>query len=458
MRSGQLAHAPARQPIVSQSASADSGGRWSSNDRNLQAISDVMSPQDIIIAVMGITGAGKTTLISRCMGEDVGIGHGLHSYTQDVAIHSFCRHGRVIRLIDTPGFDDTSKADVNVLNNIAFWLSHAYRAEPKLLLSGIIYLHPISETRMPGSATKNLEMMKLLCGDRGLSAIWLATTMWNHVSEEIGVRREQELISTEQFWGSLIRHGSSVCRHQDSDASAFAIIDSIVARKQTMTLSIQRQMVDERLDVDQTDAGRYLCRTVLKEQQKVRDRLARGAEELEKKLASQEAAEVEELLERQQEYQQKLDEKNQSLKALRLDMERLREVKAREFKQREQDFAQEKREQEAKMADLDRQLRDLQSQRNAAVKQAEEAAASRGKLEDINLQLVLQRDHAAIAEIDLAIAERKREEERVEREREQTAKKESIFRKTIKVSMAETLVHGALHFVGHVVTAACILM
>jgi 50S ribosome-binding GTPase len=144
--------------------------------------SDAMSPDDIIIAVMGITGSGKTTFISRCMGEDVGIGHGLHSFTQDVAIHSFRRGGRTIRLIDTPGFDDTTKADVNILNNIAFWLSHAYRAEPKLLLSGIIYLHPISEPKMVGTATRNLAMMRLLCGEENLGVVWLATTMWGLVS------------------------------------------------------------------------------------------------------------------------------------------------------------------------------------------------------------------------------------------------------------------------------------
>jgi GTPase SAR1 family protein len=417
-----------------------------------------MLPQDIIIAVMGITGAGKTTFISRCMGEDVGIGHGLHSYTQDVAIHSFRRHGRVIRLIDTPGFDDTSKADVNILNNIAFWMSHAYRAEPKLLLSGIIYLHPISETRMAGSATKNLEMMKLLCGDGSLSAVWLATTMWNHVSGEVGARREYELTSTEQFWGSLIRCGSSVHRHQDSDTSAFAIIDSILQRNRKVTLTIQRQMVDNHLDVDETDAGRYLCRTVHEEQRKVRDRLARSAEELEEKLESEQAAEVEEVLERQQEYQRKLEEKDQSLTAMRLDMERLREAKAREFQQREQDIAKEKKDQEAKMAELDCQVRDLQTQRDAAVKHAEEAAASRSKLEDSNLQLILQRDQAAIAEIDRAIAEHTREEERVASESKQTVKKENIFKHTMKVSMADSLVHGAFHVAGHVLAAACVVM
>lgn len=98
------------------------------------------------------------------MGENVGICHGLHSYNQDLVIRNFALHGRVAQLVETHGFDDIGKADVNILNNIAFWLSRAHRAKPEFMLSGMIYLHFMSEARMCGSAVKNLEMMKLHCG------------------------------------------------------------------------------------------------------------------------------------------------------------------------------------------------------------------------------------------------------------------------------------------------------
>ena len=35
--------------------------------------------EDVLIAVMGATGSGKTTFISKLVEEDVGIGHGLKS-------------------------------------------------------------------------------------------------------------------------------------------------------------------------------------------------------------------------------------------------------------------------------------------------------------------------------------------------------------------------------------------
>jgi hypothetical protein len=429
----------------------------SSSDR--EQLNDIpMSPADIIIAVMGITGSGKTTLISRCMGEDVGIGHGLESCTQDVAIHSFRHRGRIVRMIDTPGFDDTSRADVNILNNIAFWLSHAYRATPKLLLSGIIYLHPVLETRMSGTAMKNLEMMRRLCGEQNLGAIWLATTMWGLVDPMIGQQRERQLIAEPDFWGDLIRGGSKVRRHQDTDVSAFSIVDDIIARSRPVALRIQCEMVDERRSVDETDAGRYLRRNVINEQQRVQERLARSADELEQQLAAQDAAEVDEVLERQRRYQAQIDERSRSLAAMQLDMETLRKQKAQELAEREEEFSREKSKQQQKMAELEGQLRQLKEDREDVVRRADENAQKNQQLEDANLRHALQRDYATIAALDRVISERQREEDEAAASARQLVKQESIFRKTLKVSMAETLVHGVIHGASAIIQAACTVM
>lgn len=45
------------------------------------------SPDDIFIAVMGLTGTGKSTLISEYTGEEAGVGHMLESCTCD-RLHS----------------------------------------------------------------------------------------------------------------------------------------------------------------------------------------------------------------------------------------------------------------------------------------------------------------------------------------------------------------------------------
>lgn len=35
-------------------------------------------PSDVVVAVMGMTGSGKSTFVSLCTNEDVEIGHDLH--------------------------------------------------------------------------------------------------------------------------------------------------------------------------------------------------------------------------------------------------------------------------------------------------------------------------------------------------------------------------------------------
>lgn len=125
-----------------------------------------------------------------------------------------------VYLIDTPGFDDTNRSDDEVLREIATWLTDSFTAE--IRLSGIIYLHRISDVRMQGSAKLNLSMFKKLCGPDALKNVILVTTMWDRVSEAEGAAREYELTSTPDFWGWMVSHGSRVYRHSGSKSLNFS--------------------------------------------------------------------------------------------------------------------------------------------------------------------------------------------------------------------------------------------
>lgn len=116
-----------------------------------------------------------------------------------------------VYLVDTPGFDDTNRSDNEVLSEIAAWLTTSYNNQ--IRLSGIIYLHRISDIRMQGSAKKNLFMFKKLCGQKALKNVILATTMWDRISEAEGEARENELTTTPDFWGWMVSQGSKVYRH-----------------------------------------------------------------------------------------------------------------------------------------------------------------------------------------------------------------------------------------------------
>ncbi|KAF8850293.1 hypothetical protein BDZ45DRAFT_196964 [Acephala macrosclerotiorum] len=243
-----------------------------------------LSSEDMVIAIMGVTGSGKSSFIALLADQAVEIGHTLTSCTTQVGIYSLQYDGnRTIYLIDTPGFDDTNRSDTDVLKDIAFFLATVY--SNKVKLAGIIYLHRITDPRMGGSALKNLYMFQRLCGDRGLSSVVLATTMWSTLDstesgKETGRQREQELRKPE-FWGSMTERGSEIVKHDGTKDSARAIIDRLVNRESNVVLDIQVQLVDDNKTLDETSAGQYIQKELLEARKRFERDLADYQESME---------------------------------------------------------------------------------------------------------------------------------------------------------------------------------
>jgi len=77
-----------------------------------------------IIAIMGATGAGKSSFINLVTGANFAVGAGLKSCTKGIEVSPpFMLDGRRVALVDTPGFDDTNMTDTEVLTLIALFLS-----------------------------------------------------------------------------------------------------------------------------------------------------------------------------------------------------------------------------------------------------------------------------------------------------------------------------------------------
>lgn len=176
-------------------------------------------------------------------------------------------------LIDTPGFDDTTRDDTDVLRDIADWLTKVY--EKRIDLRGVIYLHRITDPRMQGSARKNLFMFKKLCGPEGLKNVILTTTMWENVARVDGNRREAELRDTPDYWKDMIeRHGSHMVRHQNGSESARRIIESLLQSTKPTTYAIQNEMVNQGKDLNQTGAGKQLSSIMVEERERFEKQLA----------------------------------------------------------------------------------------------------------------------------------------------------------------------------------------
>ena len=155
-------------------------------------------------------------------------------------------------LVDTPGFNDTHRSNGDILKQIAEWLNDTYRHGTKL--TGIIYLHPIRETRMEGSALFNLRALKRLCGEDNFEHIFLCTTFWDIVDEAKGEAREKELCENPEFWAKMMDQGSRVVRVKNYAQSEEILLQ--MAQKSTVTLNIQKQMVEERMSLDDTEVGK----------------------------------------------------------------------------------------------------------------------------------------------------------------------------------------------------------
>lgn len=136
--------------------------------------------------------------------------------------------------------------------------SFTHRYEAGVRLSGVLYLHRISDNRMGGTSLKNFQMFRKLCGDSMLPNVVIVTTMWGLVDPGVGNRREQELKTDELFLKPVLEKGAQLVRHDNTLQSAQAILRCL-AQKQPKALRIQEELIEERKTLPQTEAGAELA-------------------------------------------------------------------------------------------------------------------------------------------------------------------------------------------------------
>ncbi|KAG1809655.1 P-loop containing nucleoside triphosphate hydrolase protein, partial [Suillus subaureus] len=209
---------------------------------------------------MGATGSGKSTFINKASGSNLPVGHGLESCTSEVQIsRPFVVDGRVVTLIDTPGFDDTIRSDRDILIMITAYLSKTYEYGAKL--AGVIYMHRISDFRMGGTSKRNFKVFRELCGERSLKNVIIMTNMWLQVTREIGEAREAELASMDKFFKPVLQKGARLLRHDGTLESAHTILRYLI-NNQAAPLRIQQEIVDEHKSIEKTAAGVELRRAL----------------------------------------------------------------------------------------------------------------------------------------------------------------------------------------------------
>src|SRR5450432_4640820 len=71
-------------------------------------------------------------------------------------------------------------------------------------------------------------MFKKLCSADALHSVILATTNWDFLGgQEAAMLREQELNTRDEYWGLMMKRGSSILRHTGDKDSAMRILGTL---------------------------------------------------------------------------------------------------------------------------------------------------------------------------------------------------------------------------------------
>ena len=249
-----------------------------------------------------------------------------------------------VHLIDTPGFDDTNLSDVQVLQNIAHWLSTSFKSGVRL--NGIIFMHRISDPRLAGSAKRNLLMFKKLCGEKVYQSVVLATTMWGKVTPEEGDRREKELINEPTYWGSMYKLGSKVFRYHNTRESALDLVSYIISLHRSVTLDIQDEIVNKHREIDETSAAHQLNAEIIKERKKHQAALQDMQEQMAEAIAERDEVLQQEFKEEIDALQAKISKGDEEQLKLRQTLEEVDKRKEAEFKAFKEQMRRERQEEQ----------------------------------------------------------------------------------------------------------------
>ncbi len=139
--------------------------------------------------------------------------------------------------MDTPGFNNTDRSDLDILLQIQAWLKNSFDGEQ--CLSAILYLHPITGTRFQGSGRLMMSRFKKLLGREGYKNVLLVSTFWNQVPRQTCLMREKELMEMPEAWKPLIDEGARVER-MGRDYHRFVAILGELAQLSPVKLDVQQ--------------------------------------------------------------------------------------------------------------------------------------------------------------------------------------------------------------------------
>ncbi|KAK0753684.1 P-loop containing nucleoside triphosphate hydrolase protein [Schizothecium vesticola] len=194
------------------------------------------------VLLLGVTGAGKSTFATHASGIALKIGDDIEPCTQDPLAVEFELDGRQIILIDTPGFDDDRRNDIEILRDVLKWIP----SQPMLKsrsIDALILLHPVTRDMdgVTGGEKRRVELLQSLLGQDAHKRVTIATTMWESLEPGYAAQLEGELLHRKKgrmgkggVWSGIVELGSAIDQHYNNKESAHKIIRDMIRRSNDM--------------------------------------------------------------------------------------------------------------------------------------------------------------------------------------------------------------------------------
>ncbi|KAF9441096.1 ARM repeat-containing protein [Macrolepiota fuliginosa MF-IS2] len=196
---------------------------------------DSISQRDILIAVVGNAGVGKSTFIHKAAAKDP-LSLDQAPRTENMVRYVVCPkpdlyQDRKVVLLDIPAFD--SGFDEQVIEN---WLRHQLRvvSRKRFGVFGILYLHCTTEVEFSGVSLRHLKSLANLFEESGQSPVGalLVLTMQAHPCLSTHLQRKKEI---QEKWNTLCPWGApQSTRFENSQRSAWEIVIDLTTYMNTL--------------------------------------------------------------------------------------------------------------------------------------------------------------------------------------------------------------------------------
>ena len=178
------------------------------------------------------------------------------------------------------------------------------RYEAGSTLTGVIYIHRISDIWYTGISRQNFKMFRELCSDTTLKNVIIVTNMWGQVSSDIDEAHKNQLSS--MFFKPALNKGAWMARHNNTIQSTHSIIRRIM-ENHPVTLQIQWELVGEHKDIVDTMAGRAINQELNEQMRRHQTKLKVVQEEMAQALKEKDKETRQEMEERMRELQEQME-------------------------------------------------------------------------------------------------------------------------------------------------------